>query len=124
MSPHTRAMVAAAAYAFITGRKVAGIYDHTTQSDRQIAAESRGDQLQGFDGDRSAKFGGTLPELYDAGDKAFVSFAIEGAKAQGYDRASGSAYVAQVTDLVVQVFDHGRSAWFAFEIREAEPAAG
>ncbi len=119
MSPHTRAMVAAAAHAFICGRKVAGVHDHQTGQDLQIAAEAREGRLQGFDGDRSAKFGGTLPELYDAGDDAFVSLEIDGATAQGYDRRSASHYSLTVTDEIVQLFDHSVGAWFAFSIQTA-----
>jgi len=122
MEPHTRAMIAAAAFACVTEKKVAGIYDHAAGRDLQIAAEKRGDQLQGFDGDRGVKFGGTLPELYDAGDKAFVSFAIDGTKVEGYDRGSSSFYTAQVTDAVVQVFDHSQNAWFAYDVQDAESA--
>jgi hypothetical protein len=116
-------MVAAAAYAFIVGKKVAGIYDHASGRELRIAAECRGDQLQGFDGDRAVKFGGTLPELYDAGDKTFVSLEIDGAKARGYDRSSSSFYEAQVTDRLVQLYDHSQSAWFAFDIQDMELAA-
>jgi len=110
-------MVAAAAHAFIFGKKVAGVHDHETGEDLQIAAEARGDRLQGFDGDRSAKFSGTLPELYDAGDDAFVSLKIDGLTAQGYDRRSSSHYSLTVTDQVVQLYDHAASAWFAFSIQ-------
>ena len=119
MSPHTRAMIAAAAYAFIDRGKVAGVYDHAIGRHRRIAAECRGDHIQGFDGDRSARFGGTLPELYDAGDKAFVSIEIEGAKAHGYNRATSSAYTADVTDTLVQLYDHGQGSWFAYVIQVA-----
>ena len=70
MKPHTRAMIAAASFAVLTGKKVAGLYDHTTGQDLRIAAEARGDSVQGFDGDRAAKFGGTLPEIHDAADQA------------------------------------------------------
>lgn len=119
MLPHTRAIVAAAAYAFISGRKVAGVHDHAQERDLQIAAEARGEQLQAYDGDRSARFGGTLPELYDAGDEAFVSLAIDGQTAQGYDRKSSSHYSLKVTDAVVQLYDHGSAAWFAFSIQVA-----
>jgi hypothetical protein len=115
-------MIAAAAFACVTEKKVAGIYDHAAGRDLQIAAERRGDQLQGFDGGRGAKFGGTLPELYDAGDKAFVSFTIDGTKVEGYDRGSSGFYTAQVTDAVVQVFDHSQNAWFAYDIQNAESA--
>src|SRR5262245_58051832 len=90
MAPHTRAMVAAAVYGFIAGRKVAGLHDHWSGQDLQIAAEARGNQLQGFDGDRGAQFVATLPELYDAGDNNFVSLEIAGSKARGYDRGSDS----------------------------------
>lgn len=124
MVPHTRAMVAAAAYAFIAGRKVAGVHDHSSGRDLRIAAESRGDQLQGFDGDRAVKFGGTLPELYDAGDQTFVSFEIDGAKARGYDRGSSSSYAAQVTDRLVQLYDYSQGTWFAFDIQVVEPDLG
>jgi hypothetical protein len=117
MLPHTRAVVAAAAHAFIFGQKVAGVHDHATGQDRRIAAEVRGGTLQGFDGDRSAKFGGTLPELYDAGDAAFVSLEIEGTAAQGYDRHSSGHYALTATGNVVQLYDHAAGAWFAFSIQ-------
>ena len=117
MYPHTRAMVAAAAHAFIIGKKVAGVYDHSTGRDLRIAAESLGEHLQGFDGDRSAKFGGSLPELYDAGDEAFVSLDIDGVTARGFDRSSSSHYSLNVTDQLVQLYDYSQGAWFSFDIQ-------
>ena len=119
MKPHTRAMIAAATFAYLTGKKVAGIYDHAAARDLRIAAECRGDQLQGVDGDRAVKFGGTLPEIYDAGDKVFVSFAAEGAGVKGYDRGTSSFYEGKVTDGAVQVYDYGENAWFAYDIQDA-----
>lgn len=119
MLSHTRAMIAASAYALITGDKVAGLYDHSTARHLRIAAEAKGEHLQGFDGDRSAKFGGTIPELYDAGNAGFVSIEIDGATARGHDRSSSTSYTANVTDRVVQVYDHGLSAWFAFTVQPA-----
>ncbi|MGO4167207.1 hypothetical protein [Novosphingobium sp. PhB57] len=124
MLPETRAMIAAAAYAFVAGKKVAGVFDHSAKRDLQIAAESRGTQLQGFDGDRAVKFGGTLPEIYDTGAEAFVSMEIDGAKVRGHDRGADHAYSAQVTDHFVQLYDYGESAWFTFDIRGAEPGYG
>ncbi|WP_395327653.1 hypothetical protein WBP06_11560 [Novosphingobium sp. BL-8H] len=122
MLPHTRAMIAAAAYAFITGRKVAGVFDHAAMRERLIAAESRENRLKGFDGNRQAEFGGTLPDLYDAGDKAAFSLEIAGSEARGYDRGSAHHYTAKVTDQLVQVYDHGQEAWFAFDIRDEQTA--
>ena len=119
MSPHTRAIVAAAAHAFIFGKKVAGVHDHGTAQDLRIAAETRGDRLQGFDGDRSARFGGTLPELYDAGDDAFFSLEIDGLTAKGYERGSSSHYSITATHEVVQIYDYAAGAWFAFSIQVA-----
>jgi len=115
-------MIAAAAFVFITGKKVAGLHDHSAGRDLKIAAEGRDKQLQGFDGDRAAKFGGTLPELYDAGDKAFVSFEIDGKTAKGYDRGSSSFFTANVADGLVQVYDHSQNAWFAYDIQDAGSA--
>jgi hypothetical protein len=116
-------MVAASAHAVIIGKKVAGIYDHSAGQHLQIAAECRGNRLKGVDGERSAKFGGVLPELYDHGDQAYISLAIEGATARGYDRGSAGFYEAQVTDHVVQLFDHRMSAWFAFDVQVADEPA-
>ncbi|WP_241233716.1 hypothetical protein [Altericroceibacterium xinjiangense] len=110
-------MVAAAAHAFMFGKKVAGVHDHASGRDLQIAAEARGERLQGFDGDRQAKFNGTRSELYDAGDKAFVSLEIDGLRAEGYDRQSSSHYTLSVTDQVVQLYDHAVKSWFAFSIQ-------
>jgi hypothetical protein len=120
MQPHTRAIVAASAHAIITGRKVAGLYDHAAGRHLRIAAECRDGRLQAYDGDRAARFGGTLPELFDEGDRAFISIEAEGSSARGYDRGSASAYVANVTDRVVQLFDHGAGAWFAFDVQHSE----
>jgi hypothetical protein len=119
MSPHIRAMIAAAAHAFITTRKVAGIYDHAAGRHLRIAAEARGGSLQGYDGDRDSRFGGTLPELVDAVSKASVTLEIDGTTARGFDRSSSSHYSATVTDRQVQLFDHGEEAWFAFDVQVA-----
>ncbi len=119
MSPHTRAMIAASAHAFMFRKKIAGVHDHESGRDLRIAAETRGDRLQGFDGDRSAKFNGTRFEIYDAGDDAFVSLEIDGLEAQGYDRRTSSHYSLSVTDKVVQLYDHAAGAWFAFTIQVA-----
>jgi len=93
------------------------MHDHAAKQDLQIAAETRAEHLQAYDGDRSAWFSGDLPELYDAGDDAFVSLAIDGATAQGYDRHSASHYSLTATDGMVQLYDHAKGAWFAFSIR-------
>lgn len=119
MLPHTRALIAASAYAFVKEKKVAGLYDHSAGRHLRIAAESRGEHLQGYDGDRQAKFGGALPEIYDAGDEAYVSFQIAGNGARGHDRRTASSFTANVTDSLVQVYDHGQSVWFAFDVRTA-----
>jgi hypothetical protein len=113
-------MIAATAFAFRTGKKVAGLYDHAAAQDRRIAAEFRANQLQGFDGDRNVRFGGTLPEIFDAGEKAFVSFEVEDDAIKGYDRGSSTFYTAKVSGGVVQVYDHGESAWFAYDIQDAD----
>jgi hypothetical protein len=119
MHPHTRALVAASAHAVIIGKKVAGLYDHETQKHLRIAAECRDNRVQGLDGDRSTRFGGTLPELDDHGDKAFVSLEVDGASARGFDRVSANAYLAQVSDRLVQIYDYGENAWFAFDVQVA-----
>jgi len=112
-------MIVAAAHAFVNGRKVAGLYDHTAGQHLRVAAEARGEHLQGFDGDRSARFGGALPEIYDAGEAAFVSFDIAGTRVRGFDRGSSSAYTAEVTERSVQLYDHSQNAWFAYDVRIA-----
>lgn len=116
-------MIAAAAFAFITGKKVAGMHDHASGKDRRIAAEARGEQLQGYDGDRASGFGGALPDLYDAGTSSFVALQIEGQTAQGFDHLSSTAFTAEVSDTRAQIYDHGESAWFTFDIQVAEQAA-
>lgn len=119
MLPHIRAMIAAAAFAFITGKKVAGVYDHLAARHLRIAAEARGGYLQGFDGDRGTKFAGALPELYDQSDRTFISIEIDGQTAKGHDRGSSTAWSATVTDRQVQVYDHSQAIWFAFDVQTA-----
>jgi hypothetical protein len=121
MHPNTRALIAASAFAAITGRKVAGLYDHTAGEHVRIAAERQGDRLQAVDGERSATLGGTLPDLYDG--KTFVSLVVEGSRASGYDRGSHGHYVADVTDRVIQLYDYNQATWFAFEAQVVEPGA-
>jgi hypothetical protein len=120
MQAHTRALIAASAHAIITGKKVAGIYDHSAGRHLRIAAECRGNRLQGVDGERQARFGGTLPELHDEAEGNFVSLATDGSRASGYERNSEGFYTAEVTEQQVQVYDHSESSWYAFDIQVVE----
>ena len=122
MQPHTRALVAAATFAILTGKKVAGIYDHAAGRSLKIAAEARGMLLQAYDGHREARFGGSLPELYDEGDKTHVSFLIENEEVRGHDRHSASDFAARVTEALVQVYDYGEKAWFHYDIQDPKAA--
>ena len=122
MLPHTRALVAASTFAFVTGKTVAGIYDHLAQRSLKIAAQVQGDQLQGADGDRGTSFGGALPELYDAGDQAYISIEVDGLSATGFDRGSSHAYTARVEDDCVQIYDHGAKSWFTYDIQDPNAA--
>jgi len=121
MDHHTRALIAACACAAITGNKVAGLYDHTVNAHLRIAAERRGNRLQAIDGERAATLGGTLPDLHDATRNCFVSLVVDGTKARGYDRGSAGHYEADVTDKVIQLYDHSTGAWFAFEAQLVDP---
>lgn len=119
MQPHTRAVVAASAHALVTGRKVAGLYDHMAGRHLRVAAEARGEHVQGYDGDRDARFGGTIPELRDVGDGASVHIEIEGAAVRGYDRNSSGHFTAEVTERLVQLYDHAEGAWFSYDVQVA-----
>jgi len=119
MQPHIRAIIAASVHALVTGRKVAGLYDHTTGRHLRIAAEARAPYLQGYDGDRNARFGGTLPDIRDAGEGVSLHIEIEGDAARGYDRSSSGHFSAKVADRLVQLYDHAEAAWFAFDVQVA-----
>ena len=119
MQPHIRAIVAASAHALVTGEKVAGLYDHMARRHLRIAAEARTPHLQGYDGDRDARFGGTLPEIRDTGEDASVHMVIEGSAARGYDRSSSGHFSARVAGRLVQLYDHAEGAWFAFDVQVA-----
>jgi hypothetical protein len=119
MQPHIRAIIAASAHALVTGKKVAGLYDHTTGQYLRIAAEARAPHLQGYDGDRNARFGGTLPEIRDAGEGVSLYMEIEAGTARGYDRSSSGHFSAKVTERLVQLYDHAEDAWFAFDAQVA-----
>lgn len=120
MQHHTRAMVAACVFAVLTGKKVAGMYDHCAQRRLKVAAQSRGNVLRGFDGDRGTGFAGTLPELFDAGDQTYISCEIDGETAKGYDRGSSSAFSAHISEDLVRVYDYGEEAWFAYDIQDPQ----
>lgn len=119
MSPHIRAMVAATAHAFVIGKKVAGLYDHMDGRHLRIAAESRGEHLQGYDGDRDVRFGGTLPEIREAGGSAQLHGVVKGTTVGGYDRSSSSHFTAEVVERFVQLYDHDEGAWFAYDVQNA-----
>lgn len=119
MQPHTRAIVAASAHALVTGKKVAGLYDHAARRHLRIAAEARSGHLQGYDGERDARFGGILPELSDAGDGALVHMEIGAGTARGYDWSSSGHFTANIADRLVQLYDHADAAWFMFSVQVA-----
>ena len=119
MQPHIRAIIAASAHALLTGRKVAGLYDHHAERHLRIAAEARGAHLQGYDGERASKFGGTLPELRDLGADAAINMTIEDGEARGYDRSSGTHFTARTTEHQVKLFDHAAESWFTYIVQVA-----
>jgi hypothetical protein len=119
MKSHVRAIVAASAHSYITGRKVAGLYDHATGRHLRIAAEARAEHLQGYDGDRDSRFGGSLPDLQDVREGASIHMAIEGSTARGYDRSSSGHFTVAASDRSVQLYDHAETAWFSFDVQTA-----
>ena len=119
MQPHIRAIIAASAHALVTGKKVAGLYDHSAGRHLRIAAEARGEHLQGYDGDRDARFGGTLPEIRDTGEGVSLHMEIEDGAARGYDRSSSGHFSAKVSERLVQLYDHAEGAWFSFDVQTA-----
>ncbi|WP_232492314.1 hypothetical protein [Novosphingobium kaempferiae] len=123
MHTHTRALIAAAAFAIVTRKKVAGLYDHAAQRDLQIAAEFRDGQLQGLDGDRGAKFGGTLPEIRDLADGTSLSIEADGTGVKGYDRGSSTFFAARVEGGLVQVYDYAEAAWFTYDVQDPDAAS-
>jgi hypothetical protein len=119
MQPHIRAIIAASAHALVTGKKVAGLYDHMAGRHLRIAAEARGEHLQGYDGDRDARFGGTLPELRAAGEGVSLHMEIGDGAARGYDRNSSGHFSVKITERLVQLYDHVEGAWFSFDVQVA-----
>ena len=119
MTPHTRAMIAATAHALVIRKKVAGLYDHAAAQHLRIGAESRKDHVQGYDGDRDARFGGTLPEIRDAADSRQVHMMVQGTTVSGYDRGSSGHFTAVAGERTVQLYDHAEGAWFAYDIHVA-----
>ena len=130
MKPDTRALVAACAFALLTDKKVAGLYDHAAGRRRKIAAERRGNQVQAFDGDRAAAISGALPELFNAGDQSYIAFELTGdpvrdgvrKKVRGHDRHSNSDFEARAVDDALQLYDYAEGAWFAFDIQNPDAA--
>ena len=49
-----------------------------------------------------------------------MSFEIDGTKVKGYDRSSSGFYTADITDGLVQLYDHNEGLWFAYDIQDAE----
>ena len=119
MQPHIRAIIAASAHALVTGNKVAGLYDHAAGRHLRIAAEARAQHLQGYDGERDARFGGTLPELRDTAEGAFLHMEMQDGAVRGYDRGSSGHFTARVADRLVQVYDHVQETWFAYDVQVA-----
>lgn len=117
MQPDIRAIIAASSHALATGRKVAGLYDQAQDRHRRIAAEARGEHLQGLDGNRNVKFGGSLPELRETGSGAAIYMEIADDGTKGFDRSSSGHFTCRVEDQVVQLYDHAESAWFTFVVQ-------
>lgn len=119
MQPHIRAIIAASVFALVEGGKVAGLYDHVAGRHLRIAAEARGEHLQGYDGDRNVRFGGGLPEIRDESGDLSLHVEIGDGTAKGYERRSSSHFSVVVTKRSLQLYDYSESAWFAFDVQVA-----
>lgn len=116
MQEHARMMIAAAAYAAITGKKVSSVYSYKAGSYQNIEAKFDGSKISAYDYARGAHFDGTLGSLYDYGDRAHVEMKINGNKAEGYHYGSSHFYEATVSGSSIEVYDYGDAGWFNYSI--------
>jgi hypothetical protein len=119
MQPHIRAIIAASVHALLNGQKVSGLFDHAAGQHLRVAAEARSTRVQGYDGDRDVRFGGTLPEIRETGGDVSLHMEIEGGGVRGYDRSSSGHFWAQANERLVQIYDYAEGAWFAFDVHVA-----
>jgi hypothetical protein len=119
VDPHKRAIVAAAVYSIVTGRRVAGVNDQAAGRHLWIAAECLGDRVHIYDGERRAWFGGTLPELCDHDGDAFLSLTRDGATIHARDWTAAGSCTATADDRTVLIFDVDEQVSFAFAIQMA-----
>jgi hypothetical protein len=118
MKPHLRAALAAAAISHASGRRVLSVYDHSSRSEAGVSASATGNQVRGYDSDRSCEFGGEVPVLHHRGEAARLDLNPKGEGGyDGYDHGSATHFEIRVTGRDAQLYDHGEGAWFAYSAR-------
>ncbi len=116
MQEYARAMIAAAAYAAITGEDVASIYSYSTSLYRNLEASFADGQIRGFDYLRNARFEGVPANLFDYRDRAYVGMTIAGGAAEGFHHGAGHHYRAELRGNVIAFYDYGAGSWFNYAV--------
>jgi hypothetical protein len=113
---HSRSVIAAVAYAVISGKSVSSIYSHSEGSWRTVEARCSNGNISAYDFSRSSHFDGNLPNLYDYADSSHVEMNINGTKANGYHYGSSSFYEVSVNGNSVEFYDYESGGWASYSV--------
>jgi hypothetical protein len=118
MSPDSRTLVAALAWAVAHRARSGWVYDYDRAVDREITASASGVKLGAYDHARRLIMEGTLGSaLLDAGVNNHLTLERTDKGVKGFDHASQAFYEAVVIADRVSLYDYADSRHHEYAVR-------
>jgi hypothetical protein len=115
MKPHVRASMAATALSHALGRKISSVYDYSRSGYLSIDADVRGNNLTGYDYEKSAHISGSLDSLYHYGESSHLELKPKGGgQYSGYDYGSSAHFDIRINGNSAELYDYSASAWYSY----------
>ncbi|MEJ2246382.1 MAG: hypothetical protein P8Y80_09955 [Acidobacteriota bacterium] len=116
MNRHTRTCIAFVAASVISGIKATSIYDYDRSRHLNFSGTVSESNVEIYDYERSCRFGGRLPSLYDYDRNVDILLQIDKTSFSGYDYGDDAHFSGHVSNGSVSLYDNSESKYFNYSI--------
>ncbi len=115
MNSNSRACVAYIA-ANLCGANASSVYDYSRSKTISISGSVDSNNVHIYDYDRGCHVSGSPNNLYDYGNKRYITLTMHNSKFSGYDYHTRSHYSGRVNGNSVSIYDYETSSYYSYRV--------
>ena len=115
MNSNSRACIAYVA-ASLCGAHASYVYDYSQSKYINMSGSVDSNNVHIYDYDRGCYVSGSLNNLYDYGNRAYIELSMRKFQFSGYDYHTGSYFSGEVKGNSVSVYDYETSSYYNYSV--------